>query len=92
MPFPGRKPGTPKTGGRVKGVPNKITREIRVMAGRIVNDSDYRRELKIRLRDGKAPHMETLLWQYAYGKPKETIEHSGEISLPTQVIVEVHPT
>ena len=62
------------------------------MAARIVNDAAYRRELKIRLRDGKAPHMETLLWQYAYGKPKETIEHSGEISLPTQVIVEVHPT
>jgi hypothetical protein len=26
---PGRKPGTPKTGGRQKGVPNKLTRTVK---------------------------------------------------------------
>lgn len=27
----GRKPGTPRTGGRVKGTPNKVTRELKDM-------------------------------------------------------------
>lgn len=29
MAKPGRKPGTPKTGGRVKGTPNKITATVK---------------------------------------------------------------
>ena len=35
---------------------------------------------------GKAPHMETLLHFYAYGKPKETVEQTGP---PQQVVVRV---
>jgi hypothetical protein len=32
-----------------------------------------------RLIAGKAPHMETLLHHYAYGKPKELIEQAGNL-------------
>jgi hypothetical protein len=34
---------------------------------------------KAGLDAGKAPHMETLLLQYAYGKPKEVREQAGPI-------------
>ena len=64
-------PGGP---GRPKGALNHTTREVRNAARAIVDDPIYRMNLQARLLEGKAPHMETLLWHYAYGKPKETIE------------------
>jgi len=54
-------------------VPNKATRDIKEAARRLVEDDDYRRSLVLRLKHGDAPHMETLLHYYAYGKPKETL-------------------
>lgn len=68
-------------GGRKPGVPNKVTVEVRDASRLLVEDAGYRDGLKGRLKSGKAPHMETLLWQYAYGKPKETTEHQGEVRL-----------
>lgn len=60
--------------GRPKGSVNKTTRQIREIATGLVDDPAYLAKLKERLREGKAPHMETLLHYYAYGKPKETVE------------------
>lgn len=71
--------GLRKGGGRPKGVPNVASREIQSAAQRLVEDKAYQASLKQRLEDGKAPHMETLLFQYAYGKPKETTTHEGTI-------------
>jgi hypothetical protein len=65
--------------GRPKGVPNKATVEVKEAARGLVEDATYRQNLKTRLETGKlAPAMESVLWFYAYGKPKETvaIEHS----------------
>jgi hypothetical protein len=67
-----------KTGGRQRGTVNKVTVEIRDAARRLLELPDYRRNLRTRLIEGKAPHMETLLFHYAYGKPKETVEQSGD--------------
>jgi len=64
-------------GGRPKGAENKVTREARELALSIVQDAVYLANLKVRIEAGKAPQMEPLLWQYAYGKPKELLEHSG---------------
>ena len=63
-----------KGGGRPKGVPNKATREIKAASRALVEDPSYVESLKRRLRSGRAPHMETLLHYYAYGKPKETVD------------------
>ena len=60
-----------KTGGRRPGSANKVTLEIRETARLLVEDQAYRAELAKRLVEGKAAHMETLLFHYAYGKPKE---------------------
>lgn len=66
--------GRAKTGGRQRGTPNKMTREIRGMARQLLEDPAYRRALRRRLLTGRAPHVETLLFHYAYGKPSERAE------------------
>ena len=83
----GRPKGTPKTGGRRKGTPNKATAEIREIAQALVNDPPYRRRLTSRFRSGRiAPAIEALLWHYAYGKPKETIQSSVDVALRTDFV------
>ncbi len=72
-------------GGRKPGVPNRATLEIREAAKSLIEDPGYLRSLKTRLKSGRAPHMETLLFHYAYGKPKETMEHSGLDGAPIVV-------
>lgn len=83
------------SGGRPKGCLNKITRDVRELATQIVTDEAYRKALVRRIKRGKAPHMETMLWHYAYGKPKETVEHSGRvdgINPVLNVIIESGPS
>lgn len=67
--------------GRPKGALNKTTREIKELSQSLLTDPAYLDALKRRLVSGKAPHMETLLHQYAYGKPKDTTEHQGQVAL-----------
>lgn len=67
----------PRGPGRPKGVPNKATQEVREIARRLVDDPKYRAALKKRLIAGEASVMESTLWHYGYGKPKEQIEHIG---------------
>ena len=67
-----------KTGGRQSGTPNKATSEIRAAARSLVDDPEYRSSLRSRLISVKAGPVEVLLFYYAYGKPKETVEQTGE--------------
>jgi hypothetical protein len=74
-----------KTGGRQKGTPNRVTVETRRVEEELATagkqranalfDDAYWANLKTRVHDGTAPHMETLFQHYLHGKPKETIEH-----------------
>ena len=76
--------------GRPKGTPNKVTAEVREVAQSIVEDPIYREVLKQRLLMGKlAPAMESMLWHYAYGKPKERVELSTTDGLPLTLIERV---
>lgn len=69
------RPKPPAAGkGRPKGALNKSTREIKDIASGLLSDPAYVDSLRRRLTSGKAPHMETLLHHYAYGKPKETVD------------------
>jgi hypothetical protein len=73
-----RKP--PNAGkGRGKGNLNKTTKAIREVSTKLLTDTVYQQNLKRRLIDGVAPHMETLLHHYAYGKPKDTVAVEGNI-------------
>ena len=60
--------------GRPKGTPNKATLEMKEFAQSVLlEDPAYVKSLQRRLRRGKAPHMETLLAHYGYGKPIERV-------------------
>ncbi len=71
-----------KTGGRQKGTVNKATAEVRAVCAAIVDDATYRKNLTARARRGElAPAIEAMLWHYAFGKPKDsldvTVGHAG---------------
>jgi hypothetical protein len=73
---------TRKGMGRPPGVPNKVTAEAKAACNELVDDLRYRAALKKRLIAGKlAPALETMLWYYAKGKPKERIEFGAHKSL-----------
>jgi hypothetical protein len=61
--------GTPKTGGRQKGTPNRATVEVRAAAAAIVDDPVYRRTLARHMRARTVqPAIESLMWHYAKGQ------------------------
>lgn len=66
--------------GRPPGVPNRVSREIKEAARALVEDPDYVENLAQRLRAGKAPHMETLLHHYAYGKPHDNVDLEASVT------------
>jgi hypothetical protein len=72
--------------GRPKGVPNKAARDIKEMARGLLSGEEYQRNLVRRLNRGTAGPVETLLYQYAFGKPKDTVELSGPDGGPLQAI------
>lgn len=70
--------------GRPKGVPNRATTEIKAACEQLLNDPVYRERLHARLLAGDLPPgMESLIWYYAYGKPKEQLE----VNVPDPVTV-----
>lgn len=77
--------------GRPKGCLNKVTRDVQLLAKQFVDDASYRTSLKGRLAKGQAPHMETLLWHYAYGKPKESLDVKFPQGVPPLSVI-IHPS
>jgi hypothetical protein len=77
--------GHRKVGGRKKGAENGVTRDVREFAQKFIDDADYRESLRRRVLRGDAPHMETLIWHYRFGKPKDTLE----INQPRPLVVEI---
>ncbi len=71
MPFKKGEP-RPAKAGRRKGTPNKVTVEIKQRARALLESPDYMDTLPARILT--CPHLETLLYHYAYGKPKQEID------------------
>lgn len=88
----GFQPGKPKTGGRKAGVPNKTTAAAKEFAQSLVDNPDYRKALEKRIAAGKiAPAVETMIWHYAYGKPKETVALEGHVGVSVGDINKMGP-
>ena len=79
--MPANTSGLRRGGGRPKGVPNKATVEIKDLSRRLLEDPEYQASLKTRLRRGTAQAIERELYHYAYGKPKDTVELTGGLSI-----------
>lgn len=60
--------------GRPRGSKNRRQLEIRTFALSLMTDPEYVQMLRLRMKAGKAPHMEIFFAQHAWGKPKERIE------------------
>jgi hypothetical protein len=77
--------------GRPPGALNKTTREIREAARTLLDRPEYRASLQQRLDAGQAPHMETLLHHYAFGKPKEQMDVDARLSGHTTIVMQQLP-
>jgi hypothetical protein len=76
--------------GRKKGVLNKRTIEIREFARGVLEDPEYRAQLKSRLLKGTSPAIEQLLYYYAYGKPIDRIQLVGPVAQEVHRLAELY--
>lgn len=79
MARPGRKPGTPKTGGRKAGVPNKATADIKALAQEH-GPAVFNELVKIALEgDTPASRVSAIkeVLDRGYGKPAQPVSHGG---------------
>lgn len=60
------------------------------MARELLESPDYLKSRRARIVSGEAGPLEQMLHYYAYGKPKEQTEHSGELTVKV-VYVERNP-
>lgn len=61
--------------GRPAGSLNKVRRDIRALALRLVSDELYVNKLRVRLLSGRlAPALELALLHYAHGKPPDRLQ------------------
>jgi hypothetical protein len=79
--------GNPR--GRPKGAQNKVTRELQALAQGIIEDPVVQARLLNQAQRGKlAPAVMSLLFHYAYGKPKETLALEKK---PVVLVIRIDP-
>ena len=79
-------------GGRRKGAQNITKLEEKEYWREFFHSDEYRVGLKVRILEGKAPHMEKHLHEKTFGKPTEHVEISGNDQRPVRVVHEYHAT
>ena len=74
-----------KTGGRVAGTPNKATADVQARCRELIESPSYQTSFRTRFEAGTlAPALETMAWHYAYGKPSETVQIGGQVTIQWQ--------
>jgi hypothetical protein len=71
------------TSGNPKGRPKD---SIRDACRLIVLDPDYRQAVWERLKAGKADHIEGRIWDHAFGRPTEVVEHRDAGLKPIELV------
>lgn len=87
----GRPKGIPRTGGRQKGTPNKITADVRALASQYSDAAIQelaRLSTKAESETARVSAIKELL-DRAYGKPSQAVEHSGPNGSAIKHIVEL---
>lgn len=85
------KPGQPRTpgSGRKKGTPNRPVVAIRELFDGMVHNAEYQYRLKRDFtRRHLHPSIEALVWAYLLGKPKESLEISGQLDVSQRLTEE----
>jgi hypothetical protein len=86
---PGRKPGIPKTGGRKKGTPNKVTADVKAYAQNYGKEAIEALVNIMRSEDQPAAARVAAsreILDRGYGKPNQAIEHTGKIDQPLVIV------
>ena len=70
--------------GKSDGSSTTVTRQVKELCCNLVEDPKYQASFKRRLLSGElSPALESLVWHYAFGKPKD------EVDLATQGPIEI---
>ena len=78
--------------GRTPGAVNKRTAEARDICRELLERPAVRKRYREQLDAGSlAPTIEAMLWHYAYGVPKQVVEHQGSSENPLEVILSWQP-
>lgn len=86
-----RKPGDPRIpgSGRKKGTKNRPVMALRELFANVVHDPEYQYRLKRDFtRRHLHPSIEALVWAYLLGKPKESLELSGQVDVSQKLAAE----
>src|SRR3954454_4625252 len=77
----GRKPGSPKTGGRLAGTPNKVTRELKELAMQFVPSAIQQLGAMSLSAESEAAKLGAIreIFDRAVGKAPQAMVHSGAI-------------
>jgi len=78
----------PPNSGRKKGSRNKATLEIKAACRALLEDPEYLASRRERILAGDAPHLESLLYGYAYGKPASRLELSHEFDSDLTITID----
>lgn len=80
MPFTKGQSGNKS--GRPKGVKDKITPEVQALARSILEQPAYLKRLTLQAVEGTLhPKIESMLWAYAYGAPKQENQGAGGVTV-----------
>lgn len=85
------KRGEPRTpgSGRKKGTPNRVIVAARQLCTDLVNSAEYQHRLRRDFtRRHVHPSIEALIWAYAEGKPKESLQVSGSLDVTNRLQIE----
>lgn len=82
-PLPGERiPGS----GRVKGTPNRVSVELKVLVNELVNSPKYQAKLRLDFERRRVhPMIEALIWNHSLGKPKETVQLTADVQVSARI-------